>query len=51
MKNAFYFILKALCVLKISKFLCWFLGHVEKLDLKYKFNFKTYGTVAWFANN
>ena len=30
MKNAFYFILKALFVLKIFKFLSCLLGHVEK---------------------
>ena len=30
MKNAFYFTLEALFVLKISKFLCQLLGHVEK---------------------
>ena len=30
MKNAFYFTLKALFVLKIFKFLSWLLGHVEK---------------------
>ena len=30
MKNAFYFILKALLVLKIFKFLSWFFGHVVK---------------------
>ena len=30
MKNAFYFILKALFVLKIFKFLSWLFGHVEK---------------------
>ena len=30
MKNAFYFILKALFVLKIFKFLSWVFGHVEK---------------------
>ena len=30
MKNAFYFILKALFVLKISKFLSGLFGHVEK---------------------
>ena len=29
-KNAFYFILKALFVLKIFKFLSWFFGHLEK---------------------
>ena len=30
MKSAFYFILKALLVLKIFKFLFWLSGHVEK---------------------
>ena len=30
MKNAFYFILKALFVLKIFKFLSWHFGHVEE---------------------
>ena len=30
MKNVFYFILKALFVLKIFKFLYWLFGHVEK---------------------
>ena len=30
MKIAFYFILKALSVLKIFKFLSWVFGHVEK---------------------
>ena len=30
MKNAFYFILKALFVLKIFKFLSWIFEHVEK---------------------
>ena len=30
MKNTFYFILKALYVLKIFKFLSWLSGHVEK---------------------
>ena len=31
MKNAFYFILKALSALKIFKFLSWIFGHVEKI--------------------
>ena len=31
MKNAFYFILKALFVLKIFKFLSWLFGHVEEM--------------------
>ena len=30
MKNAFYFILKALFILKIFKFLSWIFGHIEK---------------------
>ena len=30
MKNAFYFTVKALFVLKIFKFLAWLFGHVEK---------------------
>ena len=30
MKNAFYFTLKALFVLKIVKFLSWLFGHVDK---------------------
>ena len=33
MKRAFYFILKALVVLKIFKSLSWLFGHVKKLDL------------------
>ena len=31
MKNAFYFILKALFVLKIFTFLYWLFGHLEKM--------------------
>ena len=30
MKNAFYFIWKALFILKVFKFLSWLFGHVEK---------------------
>ena len=30
MKNTFYFILKALFVVKILKYLSWLVGHVEK---------------------
>ena len=33
-KNAFYFTLKALFVLKIFKFLSWLFGHVEKGMIK-----------------
>ena len=40
MKNAFYFTLKALFVLKIFKSPSWRFGHVEKrFDWKYKVNF------------
>ena len=52
MKNAFYFILNALFVLKIFKFLSLLLGHVEKgLDLKDKVNFKIHDVTAWLINN
>ena len=48
MKNAFYFMLKALFVLKIFKFL-W---HVEKrLDQKDKVHFETYDVTAWLTEN
>ena len=51
MKNAFYFTLKALFVLKIFKFLSWLFGHVGKrLDYKNKFNFEIYGATAWLPN-
>ena len=39
-KNAFYFILKALFILKIFTFLSWLFGHVEKLDV-----------TIWFTKN
>ena len=43
MKNAFYFTLKALFVLKISKFMSGLFGYVEeRLDKKDKVNFKIY---------
>ena len=43
MKNCFYFILKALFVLKIFKFCPESFAHVRKrLDKKVKINFKTY---------
>ena len=41
MKNAFYFILKALFILEILSFLAWLFGFVEKwLDKKAMVNFK-----------
>ena len=52
MKNVFYFILKALFVLKIFKFLSRLFGHVGKrLDEKDKVNFKIHDVTTWFTNN
>ena len=52
MKHAFYFMLKALFVLKISKFLTWIFGHVEKwLDKNAKDCFKIYYVADWETNN
>ena len=43
MKDAFYFVLKALFVLEIFTFLSWIFGYVEKrLGKKIMVNFKTY---------
>ena len=51
-KNAFYFILKALFVLKLFNFLLWRFGHVGKrLDQKGKINFKIYDMITWLTNN
>ena len=48
MKNAFNFIIKALLVLKILKFLSWLFVHVEKqLDYEDKLNFKIYDVTIW----
>ena len=50
--NAFYFILKALFILKIFEFLSWHFGHVEKwLDKKDKINFEIYDVTAWLTKN
>ena len=52
MKNAFYFILKALFVLKIFKFLSQLFSHVAKrLDKKDVVNFKFYDVATWLTNN
>ena len=41
MKNAFYFTLKVLSVLKMYKFLPYLFGHVsQRFDLNAKVNFK-----------
>ena len=52
MKNAFYFILKALLVLEICKFLSWLFGYVEKrFDKKAMINFNIYDVTDWITNN
>ena len=48
MKNAFYFMLKALFVLEIFTLF----GYVEKrLDKKVDVNFKIYDVIDWATNN
>ena len=52
MRNIFYFILKALFVLKIFKFLSWLFGHVEKrLDQKDKVNLEIHDVTIWLTSN
>ena len=52
MKNAFYFILKALFVLKIFKFLSWLFGHAEKTAwLERQVNFEISDVTAWLTKN
>ena len=52
MKNAFYFTLKVLSILKIFKFLPQQFSHVEKwLGQKDKVNFKIYDITTWETNN
>ena len=52
MKNAFYFTLKALFVLKVFSFLSWLFGPVEeRLDWKDKVDFKIHDIETWLANN
>ena len=52
MKNAFYFTLEALFVLKIFKFLSWIFTHVEKtVRLEDKVNFKVHDVTTWLTNN
>ena len=51
MNNAFYFILKALFLLKIFTFFPDFFGSVGKwLDKKAKVNFKIYDATDWNIN-
>ena len=52
MKNAVYFTLKALFVLKIFKILSSLFGHVKKwLDWKNKVNFKIFDVTTLLTNN
>ena len=52
MKNAFYFILKALLVLKIFNILSWIIWYMGKqLDKKAKINFKIYDVKIWERYN
>ena len=52
MKNAFRFILKALSVLKIFKFLSWYFSHIKKrFNKKDKVNLKIYDVPTKEANN
>ena len=52
MKNVFYFMLKALFILKILKFLSWLFGHFGKwFDEKVEVNLKMYDNTDWKANN
>ena len=52
MKNAFYFILKALFIVKMFKFLSSLFNHAKKqLDWKYNVNFKIYDVTTWLTNN
>ena len=52
MKNAFYFILKALFVLEIFTYFSWLFGYIEKrLNKKALVDFKICGVTDWTRNN
>ena len=52
MKNAFYFMLKALFVFKIFVFLFRLVVYVGKrFDRKTKINLKIYNVTEWIINN
>ena len=52
MKNAFYFMLKALFFLETFKFLSCFFGYEEKqLNEHAKVNFEIYDVTDWTAND
>ena len=51
-KNGFYFIIKALFILKVFKFLSLIFGHVEEqFDKETKFNFELHGVTDWKKYN
>ena len=52
MKNAFYFMLKALLIFEILTFTSWLFGYVEKrLDKKAMVNFKVNDVTDWTTND
>ena len=52
MKNAFYFMLKAVLIFEILTFTSWLFGYVEKrLDKKAMVNFKVYDVTDWTTND
>ena len=52
MKDAFYFLLKALSILEIFTFSFWLFGYVEKrLDNKVMVNFNIYDVTHWTKNH
>ena len=52
MKNAFYFTIKSVFVLKIFTFLSWLFDYVEKrLDEGIRVNFKFYYVTTWETSN
>ena len=52
MKNAFYFMLKAVLIFEILTFTSWLFGYVEKrLDKKAMVNFKVDDVTDWTKND
>ena len=52
MKNAFYFMLKAVLIFEILTFTSWLFGYVEKrLDKKAMVNFKVDDVTDWTTND
>ena len=51
MKNAFYFMLKAIFILKIFKCLSWVFGLVEKMYWLKTYYFEISDVTTWLPNN